>query len=73
MDEKDKDFVKFHAKRRIVNLYKNFLVILEDLQQDGQNLSDERYQRVRKKILDAGNDAYREIEEILDKTEIRLK
>lgn len=69
----NKDFIKFHTNRRIINLYKNFLGILEDLAQDNPDISPEKYQRLRKKVLDAGNDCYREIEEVLDKVEITLK
>ena len=50
--EKEKEFLKFQVRRKVVNLYKSFLFILEDLQADGYNIDDETYQRVRKRVLD---------------------
>jgi hypothetical protein len=57
----------------VVNLYKNYLFILEDLQKDGYNIPEEEYQRIRKRILDYGNDTIREIEENLENFDIELK
>jgi hypothetical protein len=71
--EKEKDFLKFQVTRKVTNLYKNFLFILEDLQEEDYNISDESYKRSRKRVLDYGNDSIREIEEYLDKFDIRLK
>jgi predicted esterase YcpF (UPF0227 family) len=71
--EKEKDFLKFQVTRKVTNLYKNFLFILEDLQDEDYNVSDESYKRSRKRVLDHGNDSIREIEEYLDKFDIRLK
>ena len=71
-EEKVKGFVKFQVRRKVTNLYKNFLFILED-QKSKQYNSEEDYQRNRKRILDYGNDTIREIEEILDNLEIRIK
>ena len=72
-EEKEKEFLKFQVTRKVTNLYKNFLFILEDLQEADNNLSDESYKRNRKRVLDYGNDSIREIEEYLDKFKIRLK
>ena len=71
--EKEKDFLKFQVTRKVTNLYKNFLFILEDLQGEDYNISEEAYKRSRKRVLDHGNDSIREIEEYLEKFEIRLK
>lgn len=71
--EKEKDFLKFQVTRKVTNLYKNFLFILEDLQDEDYNISEESYKRSRKRVLDYGNDSIREIEEYLDKFDIRLK
>jgi hypothetical protein len=70
--EKAKDFLKFQVRRKVTNLYKNFLFILEDSSNSQYN-SQEAYQRNRKRILDYGNDTIREIEEILDSLDIELK
>ncbi len=72
-EEKEKEFLKFQISRKVVNLYKNFLFILEDSQDDSYNLSDESYKKSRKRVLDYGNDTIREIEEYLDKFDIKLK
>ena len=71
-DEKVKDFLQFQVRRKVTNLYKNFLFILED-QKDKSYNSEEDYQRNRKRILDYGNDTIREIDEILDSLDIKLK
>ena len=71
-EDKVKGFLQFQVRRKVTNLYKNFLFILED-QKSKQYNSEEDYQRNRKRILDYGNDTIREIEEILDNLEIRIK
>ena len=71
--EKEKEFLKFQVTRKVTNLYKNFLFILEDLQNEDYNISEESYKRSRKRVLDYGNDSIREIEEYLEKFDIRLK
>ena len=68
-----KDFVTFQVTRKVTNLYKQFLFLLEDLQEQGYDIPDEVYQRMRKRILDHGNDTIREIEENLDKLDITLR
>ena len=63
---KIKELLQFQAQRKITSLYKNFLCILEDLQ--GKNKIDkEEYQRLRKRVLDLGNDLTREMEDELDR------
>lgn len=69
---KVKEFAVFQINRKIVNLYKQFLFTLEDLQKQGFNVPDELYQRNRKRVLDYGNDAVREIDEIFKKLEVSL-
>ena len=75
MDKGDsaKDFVTFQVTRKVTNLYKQFLFLLEDLQDQGYDIPDEVYQRMRKRILDHGNDTIRELEENLDKLDITLR
>ena len=68
IDIKLKEYVLFKNRRQVVNLYKNFLILLEDLKEDGYNINDEKYQRLRKKILDSGNDSIRNFEEDLTET-----
>ena len=73
MDDKSKSFLVFHLRRKVVNLYKNYLFILEDLKKDGYDIPEEEYQRIRKRILDYGNDTIREIEENVENFDIKLK
>ena len=68
-----KEFVTFQITRKVTNLYKQFLFLLEDLQDQGYDIPDEVYQRMRKRILDHGNDTIRELEENLDKLDITLR
>ena len=68
-----KDMTLFQIKRKITNIYKNFFFILEDLGDSGYNINDETYQKMRKRILDNANDAFREIEESFSKLNITLK
>ncbi len=72
-DEKVKEFLKFQVRRKVTNLYKNFLFILEDIQSDNPNINPEAFQRHRKRILDFGNDTTREIEEYLKNLDVKLK
>jgi len=65
-NEKAKDFIKFHHKRKTINLCKSFLFLLEDVKDKGETLNDVRYQKVRKRVLDLGNDAVREFEESME-------
>ncbi len=65
-----KEFVLFQNRRKVINLYKNFLILLEDLKEDGYNISEEKYQRLRKKVLDSGNDAIRQFEEELNNIDL---
>ena len=75
MDKGDsaKEFVTFQVTRKVTNLYKQFLFLLEDLQDQGYDIPDEVFQRMRKRVLDHGNDTIREIEENLDKLDITLR
>ena len=72
-EEKVKGFVKFQIRRKVTNLYKNFLFILEDLKDKEYYNSEEEYQKVRKRTLDLGNDLIRDIEETLDSVDVKLK
>ena len=73
MEHKIKDLTLFQIKRKITNIYKNFFFILEDLSDSGYNINDEIYQKMRKRVLDNANDAFREIEENFTKLNITLK
>ncbi len=68
---KDRDiinnFFAFQTRRKITNLYKQFFFILEDLSADGIKIPEETHQRLRKRILDLGNDTIRELDKYYEK------
>lgn len=63
------ELVKFQVERNVAALFKNFLIILEDIRDD----EPFNYERLRKRVLDAGNGAIRDIEEQLDLFKIDYK
>ena len=64
--QKAKDFIKFHHKRKTINLCKAFLFLVEDAKDKGEVLDNDGYQKIRKRVLDFGNDTIREFEETMD-------
>tara|TARA_Y100000588_G_C14225162_1_gene912795 strand:+ start:406 stop:636 length:231 start_codon:yes stop_codon:yes gene_type:complete len=64
--DKAKDFIKFQHKRKTINLCKAFLFLIEDAKDKGDPLTSDSYQKIRKRVLDFGNDAIREFEETMD-------
>jgi hypothetical protein len=68
-----KEYVIFQLRRKITNLYKQFLFILEDAHTSKYNTNDETYQKYRKRVLDYGNDTIREIEDDISKLDFHLK
>jgi len=69
--DKGSDFIKFHHRRKTINLCKSFLLLLEDMK--NETLTEEKYQKVRKRVLDGGNDSIREFEEHLGSFNINIK
>jgi hypothetical protein len=66
------DLIKGLVYRDIKKLYLSFLYTLEDLK--GQDkISNDEFQRMRKRVLDHGNNCYRNIEEELDNFDFKLK
>ena len=53
---REKEFLEFQINRKVKTLYKNFLFILEDLKDKDYDIDDETYQKLRKRVLDHGND-----------------
>ena len=93
---KIKDIISFQIHRNIVNLYKRYFEITEDLLTEHRlfvsklqtklqsskldidlkeldYFTDEKFNQIRKKILDAGNDASRELEKALEFVDMDLK
>ena len=65
-----KEYIKFHVRRKTTSLYKDLLFILEDLKEDQYNISDKVFSRMRKRVLDNGNEAIRELDTIIDQIKI---
>jgi hypothetical protein len=65
------DFVRGFVYRDIKKLYLSFLYTLEDLESQGK-INEEDFQRLRKRVLDHGNNCYRNIEEQLNNFDFNL-
>ena len=63
--EKQKDLYVFQIERNYSNFYKNILFMFEELR-NKKKISQEEYQFYRKRILDLGNDASRELVDYSD-------
>ena len=80
-----KEILTFQVHRNVVNLYKRYLNLIEDLQEEHISMlnklnkkidletlknvdyfDENRYNYVRKKVLDLGNETIREINKSLD-------
>lgn len=66
------DLVKGFVYRDVKKLYLSFLYTLEDLKSQDKITEDE-FQRMRKRVLDYGNNCYRNIEEELNNFDFKLK
>lgn len=91
-NDKVKDYVSFQIHKSLVNLYKRYLNLVEDIQEDHKSMleklnnkidsntlknidyfDDNKYNYLRKKILDIGNEAIREIEKNFDFIKMEFK
>jgi hypothetical protein len=94
--QSDKDDIKkyilFQIHRNIVSLYKRYLNVIEDMQEEHLNMlnklnqkieasflknvdyfDENKYNYLRKKILDLGNETIREIEKNFDFMDLNIK
>jgi hypothetical protein len=89
--DSEKALLEAQVKRIITKLFKDFLIITDDIRQDHLGVLAEmkqfppefltkwnyldlaKYSRIRKKILDGGNDSIREISELMSRFEISVK
>tara|TARA_R100000808_G_C2128725_1_gene138379 strand:- start:785 stop:1186 length:402 start_codon:yes stop_codon:yes gene_type:complete len=86
-----KEYVLFHIHRDIVNFYKTYLNLTQDLQRDhyillkkveertdadfAKNIDyfdSDKYNYIRKKVLDAGNEITRDIEKYFELIDMEL-
>jgi hypothetical protein len=91
-DNKVKDYVSFQIHKSLVDLYKRYLNLIEDIQEDHKTMIEKlnnkidsntlknidyfdnnRYNYLRKKILDIGNNAIREIEKNFEFIKMEFK
>jgi hypothetical protein len=72
MDINLNDFVNGFIYRDVKRLYLSFLTTLEVLQEDGR-INEQEFQRMRKAVLDNGNDCYRSLEDQLNSFDFKLK
>ena len=70
--ETAKDLLQFQINRKLINLAKFCLQILEELKDDGR-VSPEEYSKLRSRILGISNDNNREIVMLMDSLDIKLK
>lgn len=89
---KVKDYVSFQIHKSLVNLYKRYLNLIEDIQEDHHTMIDKisdkvdqetiknidyfdnnKYNYLRKKILDIGNETIREIEKNFEFIKMEFK
>jgi ferredoxin-fold anticodon binding domain-containing protein len=66
------DFIQGIISREVKKLYLTFLYTLEDLREKNQ-ISEDEFQRLRKRVLDYGNNCYRNIDEQLNNFDFSLK
>lgn len=72
MDINIDNFVKSLIYKEIKKLYLSFLYCIEDLKSDNK-INEEEFQRLRKRVLDHGNNCHRNIEEQLNNFDFTLK
>jgi len=91
-DPKLKEFLLFQVQRNITSLYKRYLNLIEDIQEEHINMlnklnskidqeilknvdyfDDNKYNYLRKKILDLGNETSREIIKNFDLLNVEIK
>jgi hypothetical protein len=91
MFDNHQQLLESQLRRTVTNLFKQYLVILEDIRQEQLQIVAElssqfpaefvqkvnsldlpRYSRLRKKVLDLGNDSLREMQSILDDFKISI-
>jgi len=87
-----KEYILFQINRNITNLYKRYLNLIEDLQEEHVNMlnklnskidqetlknvdyfDENRYNYIRKKILDLGNEIFREVEKNFEFLNIQIQ
>jgi hypothetical protein len=66
------NFIKGFVKRSVTRLFLSFIYTLEDLVAENK-ITDEEFQRLRKRILDKGNNCIRDINDELENFDFLFK
>lgn len=72
INTKIKEALSFQIRRKLIDNTKYFLIQLELLKED-YLIQEENFKELRKKSLDNMNYAIREIDELIEKLDIKLK
>ncbi len=62
-NRKAKEYCLFHINNKITFLYKNILMLMED-----EQLPPDTFNKLRKRILDYGNDSIRDLSSIFEQS-----
>lgn len=68
-----KDSLKQQIQRQTTSMARSFLVLIEDLIESGYVIPPDKYDQIRKKVLDSNGYAFRELWGLLDKVDITPK
>jgi hypothetical protein len=61
------NLIKIQTDKEITRLYKHFLEIIEDIRNQCPDcLNQERYEHIRKRVLDSGNETARQLVSFLE-------
>jgi hypothetical protein len=61
------NLIKIQTDKEITRLYKHFLEIVEDIRNQCPDcLSQDRYEHIRKRVLDSGNESARQLVAFLE-------
>jgi hypothetical protein len=64
-------FISGYIQKEVKKLYTSYLYSIEDLKNDGV-ISEETFVKIRKRILDYGNDCSRNIQEQLECLDFKI-
>ena len=67
--QEELEYIAFKSHRVITGLFKDFLFILEELEDSGR-INEEMFDRLRKRVLTRGNNAIRTITEEIESLDI---
>lgn len=68
-----KDLIIFQIERHFKGYAKEMLCRLEELKESGDNINEDNYPFIRKRVLDGANDRIRELSSIMSKFDIEIK